>query len=114
MLPTTPPKIRDGQRSSTGVSVMSRLGLRRFHGPTSGVARRPRLVLESLESRRLLSASATTISPFVRPLALDDGPLGAGSSGGSLVAAVTNPSPIASALTPAKLAAAYSINLAST
>src|SRR4051794_40141325 len=92
---------------------MSRLGLRRPHGLTSGVTRRPRLLLESLESRRLLSSSGTTIAPFVTTLAADYGPLAASSGAGSVVAAVTNPSPISSALTPAKLAAAYSINLSS-
>src|SRR5439155_10444941 len=51
------------------------------------LARRPRLLLEPLESRRMLSAASPS---------------------------VTNPSPASTALTPSEIAAAYSISLAST
>jgi len=74
--------------------------------------RRPRLLLESLESRRLLSAtSTTTITPDVTTITADfERGHGFGGSGGG----ITNPTPASTALTPSQLAAAYSMSLAST
>ena len=81
-------------------------------------ARRPRLLLESLESRRLLSAtsSSTTITPDVTTVTADfgRGPGFGGSGSGGSGTGITNPTPASTALTPSQLAAAYSISLSST
>ena len=73
-------------------------------------ARRPRLLLESLESRRLLSAtsSGTTITPDVTTVTAD---FGQGPGFGGSGTGITNPTPASTALTPSQLAAAYSISL---
>src|SRR5690348_1557635 len=76
---------------------MPRASARRPSVSASYPPRRPGLLLESLEARRLLStASGTTITPAV-----------------AAVAAVTNPTPVSTALTPSQVAAAYSINQSS-
>ena len=78
-------------------------------------ARRPGLLLESLESRRMLSAtsSSTTITPDVTTITADFGRRpGFGGSGPGT--GITNPTPASAALTPSQIAAAYSISLSST
>jgi subtilase family serine protease len=72
-------------------------------------ARRPRLLLESLETRRLLSStsSGTAVTPNLTTVTADLGQ-------GPVTPDVTNPAPSPSALTPSRLAAAYSFSLAST
>jgi subtilase family serine protease len=77
--------------------------------------RRPRFILELLESRRLLSAagSSTTVTPAVATVTADIGfPPGPG--GGSPVTVITNPTPVSTALTPSQIATAYSISQSAT
>jgi subtilase family serine protease len=85
--------------------------------PTNRPTRTPRLLLESLESRRLLSATSTstTITPEVATVTADlgRGPVFGGPEGGSGTG-ITNPTPASTALTPTQITAAYSIKLAST
>jgi subtilase family serine protease len=76
--------------------------------------RRPGLLLESLESRRLLSAvSGTTTTPEVATVTADIG-FRPGPGGGVPITTITNPTPVSTALTPSQIAAAYSISQSST
>ncbi len=76
-------------------------------------ARRPGLLLESLESRRMLSAtsSSTTVTPDVTTVTAD---FGRGPVFGGTGTGITNPTPAAGALTPSQIATAYSMSLSST
>jgi hypothetical protein len=78
-------------------------------------ARRPRLLLEPLESRRMLSTATagTIITPNVTPVTADLSALRRGHQGGLPGGGVTNPTPASTALTPAQIASAYHIILSS-
>ena len=80
---------------------------------TNRPARRPGLLLESLESRRMLSATSTstTITPDVTAVTAD---FGRGPVFGGPGTGITNPTPASTALTPSQIAAAYSMSLSST
>jgi subtilase family serine protease len=83
---------------------------------SSSHPRRPGLLLESLESRRLLSvASGTTITPDVATVTADIGfRPGPGGGAPTPISTITNPTPVSTALTPSQIAAAYSISQSST
>jgi hypothetical protein len=95
-------------------STMYRPRDRRPSTSSSYSALRRRLVLESLESRRLLSATTgTTITPALATVTADIG-FRPGPGGGVPVTTITNPTPVSTVLTPSQIAAAYSISRSST
>ena len=85
---------------------MPRSGLRGRAVSSRVGARRPPLLLETMESRRLLSTAgaSTTITPNIQVFAETSGVVGPSS--------LTNPTPSSTALTPALVDVAYGINRA--
>jgi hypothetical protein len=98
---------------------MYSLGKHRLFRSCDRLARRPAFFMETLESRRLLSTATATVtatatadsSTTVAPLLATAEFGGFGGVGGG---GITNPTPVSTALTPARLAAAYSISLSAT